>query len=457
MEIDTDKHVQKKAKVEETTANYSMEGGVHDMMPLYYSRIFPTSAVHAWLAYGNDKKHPQADGSFFQRREFCFTLEGDIFVRYQSFKDAAELHKALRDKVPEKIDLGPVYNVDPQRRAAYSGDRVFAPIQRELVFDIDMTDYDDVRTCCSKADICHLCWPLMTIAIKILDRGLREDFGFSHILWVYSGRRGVHCWVCDERARVMSDESRSAVAEYFSVYKGGQNKKVALTVPMHPTLEHAYQQVLLPAWVEEVLPAQKFLEDPSHIAAILSMVPDEGLRQLFQDRWGGAGKRSSAGGGGSVSVQRWLELKAKLENATGKGSINLRKAQFEIVFTYLYPRLDVEVSKHMNHLLKAPFCVHPKTGRVCVPISPVSPQDFDPQEVPSLAQLLNELDAYEKSNGKDKEGKKGEEYFKTSMGKYVDMFRNLFLDSLQNQAQEALSDKSQIAKANANVNNPMEW
>lgn len=83
-----------------------------------------------------------------------------------------------------------------------------------------MTDYDDVRSCCSGADICSRCWPLMTAAVKVVEHSLRNDFGFKHLLFVYSGRRGIHCWVCDKSAREMSGQARTAVIEYLSVYMG---------------------------------------------------------------------------------------------------------------------------------------------------------------------------------------------------------------------------------------------
>lgn len=42
-----------------------------------------------------------------------------------------------------------------------------------ILFPQDITDYDDVRYCCSGADVCSKCWPLMTVAIKVIDTSLR--------------------------------------------------------------------------------------------------------------------------------------------------------------------------------------------------------------------------------------------------------------------------------------------
>ena len=44
-----------------------------------------------------------------------------------------------------------------------------------------------------------------------------EDFGFEHRLWIYSGRRGVHCWVSDQTARELQSSIRQAIVEHISV------------------------------------------------------------------------------------------------------------------------------------------------------------------------------------------------------------------------------------------------
>ena len=99
----------------------------------------------------------------------------------------------------------------------------------------------------------------------------------------------------------------------------------------------------------------------------------------------------------------------------------------EVVFENTYPRLDINVSKMQNHLLKSPFCVHPKTGRVCVPIDAKTVDQFDPFAVPTLAQLEQELNDYARAKKEDTEY----EWQKTSLKPYFEGFQKDFLSPLQ--------------------------
>uniref|UniRef100_A0A673HVR7 DNA primase n=1 Tax=Sinocyclocheilus rhinocerous TaxID=307959 RepID=A0A673HVR7_9TELE len=397
-----------------------------DLLPLYYRRLFPFSQYYRWLSYGGVSKN------YFQNREFSFTLKDDIYVRYQSFTTQNELEKEMQKMVPYKVDIGAVYSHRPsQHNAVKSG--AFQALEKELVFDIDMTDYDDVRRCCSAADICSKCWTLMIIAIRILDRALREDFGFHHLLWVYSGRRGVHCWVCDDAARKLSVAARSAVAEYLSLVKGGEEtlRKVVLSDPIHPFINHSlsvveryFQQYAI---VDQDILGSKESVDKVLVNANYSLVQ-------FPD----------------VFICLCVSVKSSIK----KGGQYFDK---EIMLQYCYPRLDVNVSKGVNHLLKSPFSVHPKTGRISVPIDLKELNTFDPFEVPTISLICEELerptaDEAEEDDVKDKENEQeaGErrrirDYKRTSLAKYVKVF-DRFLEAMARSWKGEMLKKSDLQK-----------
>lgn len=184
------------------------------MMQMYYSHLFPYTFLYSWLSYGNNNK-------VFANREFSFTIEPtageEIYLRYQSFANEEEMKQSIMKRSPKKIDIGAIYSQPPKDKSIVQSSKL-TPDGRELIFDIDMDDYDEVRNCgCSGPQICPICWNFMKMAVKVMDRGLREDFGFQHIAWFYSGRRGMHGWVCDEHAITLTDEARGAITKYFQV------------------------------------------------------------------------------------------------------------------------------------------------------------------------------------------------------------------------------------------------
>jgi len=388
---------------------------LQDLLPQYYKRLFPYSQYARWLSYGN------VDRNYMAHREFSFTLEDDIYIRYQSFSNQEELEAEMIKRCPHKIDIGAVYNARPTEHKKLSN---FAPQERELVFDIDLTDYDDVRTCCEGAKICEKCWRYMTVAVKILDAALREDFGFSNLLWVYSGRRGVHCWVCDPSARKLTQSARGAVAEYLQIVSGGERKTKKVNIPgnikVHPSLDRAVK-IIKESFEKLCLIDQDILGNKERWNKVLALIPDEDLRADC------AASMEKA----KNSIERWNIISEKVNHYIKNKEFNKRKSKkflmMEIMLQYAYPRLDIAVSKGMNHLLKAPFVIHPKTGRVCVPFNPAKVEKFDPRDVPTVLQLVEEIDKFTKDA--DEAMKKVKAYKMTSMKEPVAIFEE-FLSNL---------------------------
>lgn len=435
------------------------DGFNSEYLRLYYGKLFPYAEMFKWLSCGHDGKHPACDSSYFGRREFSFTIGNDVYMRYQSFQDATEMENSIKEKCPHKIDIGAVYNVDPAKRNAYAqaGDKVFSPVEKELVFDIDISEYDDVRYCCSGADICLDCWPLMAIAIKVIDTALRDDFGFEHILWVYSGRRGIHCWVCDGRARRLTNEQRTAIVSYFRVNRGSENtnKMVSLSGPvLHPSLARAYTDVLRVYFKNKILPSQNLFVSEDRYQKILDLIPDESIASHLREKW--QENRRSSVSNEDTNVDRWKQLVKLLESGKQKTQ-GMRHCVEEIIFSYTYPRLDMEVSKNMNHLLKSPFCIHPKTGRVCVPINPDDCDSFDPASVPTLSQLLQELNkgGVNAFSGISEIGIK--DWERTSLAKSIHLFRSAFLQPYQKSCRAELENTYNAKLNESGARHSLNW
>jgi len=62
------------------------------------------------------------------------------------------------------------------------------------------------------------------------------------------------------------------------------------------------------------------------------------------------------------------------------------------MLSFLYPRMDYNVSTSQNHLLKLPFSIHPSSHKVSVPIFPEEVRDFDPDNTKiKFKTLISEL------------------------------------------------------------------
>lgn len=339
---------------------------------IYYSHYFPIAST-VQLCGGR--------GDALYKREFA--LEGKFYKRYIEAVDGKALHKAMIT-MPElaSLHIGPVCNgaVSLLRKG------ITCPDRRELIFDIDLTDYefldlhtrDEAGNEVISLEACDAAWGFAAVGVFFLRYLLREHFGFEEFLIVYSGRRGVHLWVLDGKAMAASDEVREAIATALNL-ELTKDKKRATPAMLRMVEVYDLWDSVEDAFLDLIVHSS-YLDSFANLEDLVDRIDlkHDGMRNLADDAFGQ-----------ETTKEKWQFISDRVESIAKQHSWMQARLR-ETMLGYVWPRLDFGVTKAKNHLIKAPYVAHPKTGRIAVPIDPDNYYNFDPRTVPTLSNLGTE-------------------------------------------------------------------
>jgi len=339
----------------------------------FYRDHYPWKALVAFLTRHGDE---------LNKREFA--VEGDYYRRYVVAKDADELKReVLAMRGLKSFHIGPLYNERVVRSAAQAHMHSW-PVRRELVFDLDLTDYDFLTLETPEGDVdaeaCDKAWCVCAVGIFVLQWLLRNAFGFQEFVVVYSGRRGAHLYVCDDKAMDLPDDVRGAITDFFKFVPSEDGQRAhpsTRTVMVMHELSEALHHIFETHFIDE-----------------LKLFETQEQRVAFVERLGFSEEYLPAVASLAEDVvdesmtgrAMWDFLKTKVASLPQEW---MRHRIDDMMLTYVWPRIDAGVSRHLNHLLKAPCVAHPKTGRIAVPVNAVDYFRFKPGDAPRRDTILD--------------------------------------------------------------------
>jgi len=361
----------------------------------YYDTLFPCREILEFVsrAWTHDDENPHNRA---ENREFALdinTNDGDqIFKRYIGAENPKSLRQELEKSDVKAVHLGGRWNVSVKWAKKNPSALTTG---RELVFDLDLQDYSWLNVSKDEVNACDRAFKIVGFGIDLLRDMLHKTFGFKIFLAVYSGRRGAHLYVLDETAFVLTDEQRAAIASFFCANsrKGAQLSLDLIGILDSPNFDGLFQRCFDFIYTE-LCTADFFGFMDSEI--FTDFVLDEmGLGEREQKQESSEFSTNAERNALRATLRRETQARHRLEVlmkwsiATSEKHASLQwifKAFQNFVVSAIFPRIDIEVSKKQNHLLKAPYSAHAKTGRVAIPIIGLA-QAFDPSTCPLVCNL----------------------------------------------------------------------
>lgn len=182
--------------------------------------------------------------------------------------------------------------------------------------------------------------------------------------------------------------------------------------------------LIRPIFVPFIVEEQDLLGTDKGITNFLNMFSDDEHRKALRSQMEMFG----------TSRERWNTFVSYVENVPYKNERKTHEFTYlidEVMLLYTYPRIDTNVTVSVNHLLKVPFSIHPKTGKISVPFSVDAADKFPIDNVPTIEMLNKEIKEIDLKKGECLDDKCAERRnYKTSLDPALTVFRE-FITNLE--------------------------
>ena len=131
------------------------------------------------------------------RFEFQTSWKNMHFETRQIFSSFVESNNIVR------IHIGALYEIN-------------ALPKKNIVFDIDITDFKFRKCCSSFPKLCEKCILIIKLDALILNILLKKILGYSDVRFFFSGMKGIHCWVFDKKSLELDLDTRKKVIDLIA-------------------------------------------------------------------------------------------------------------------------------------------------------------------------------------------------------------------------------------------------
>ena len=279
--------------------------------------------------------------------------------------------------------------VSPLHETRGSGYAHFVTPLKELVFDIDVPGFHRFCPCVDdmgdniRTTLCPTCGLHIEGACVIMQFILTEQLGYElrHLMCVFSGGKGIHCFVNAPRAMSLNETQRLFIYDAIQLSGSGNNagtgngKNESGDRPLFAWIRimatHDLSHRLKRLFRDNVLVARNLLMDRNSRFSAWALNKLQryypAVYRQVAPVWEAQRQRADCS-----SLDMWDTLRAfevyRDRSEAGdwdfKGAV---KPSLFLIYRLYYPMVD-KAPLRMSHAIKLPFSIHGKTGALALPM-----------------------------------------------------------------------------------------